>query len=74
MAQPDPSIPQDERGKGFDRLSPNGNGNGNGTGTGNRNEKQGNGIRDRAFSGSAHKFPEPAARPAGAALSFAAKL
>ena len=32
-------------------------------------EKDGSGkeIRDRAFSGSEHKFPEPLARPAGAA-------
>ena len=31
-------------------------------------------IRDRAFSGSEHKFPAPLARPSGAALRFAAKL
>ncbi len=34
----------------------------------------GNGIRERAFSGSERKFPEPSARPAGAALRCAAKL
>ena len=38
--------------QGFDRLSPNG-------------EKQ---IRERAFSGSEHKFTAPSARPAGASL------
>jgi hypothetical protein len=31
-------------------------------------------IRDRAFWGSEPKFPEPLARPVGAALRFAAKL
>ena len=41
--------------QGLDRLSPNGAGDGNG-----------NKIRDRAFSGSQHKFPKPSARPAGA--------
>ena len=30
--------------------------------------------RERAFSGSEHKFPEPAARPSGASLRCAAKL
>ena len=46
-----------EKEEGFDRLRPNGDGDANE-----------NDIRDRAFSGSEHKFPAPSARPSGASL------
>ena len=47
--------------QGFDRLSPNG-------------VPEWGRIRERVFSGSEHKFPEPSARSSGAALRYTAKL
>ena len=52
-------------------LSPNGEGEGRGKGTRNG---FGNGIRDRAFSGSEHKFSEPVARPCGCFASLRSEI